>query len=101
MSFFSSYNSDDNEIDVYYVYQSFQSSSGLFSLLDSTFEPYDEDANYDGCVLQFTQPCPLLHWSIYLQTSDDDDEEGGPVFDVFYDLDSRQWERKERQASQV
>jgi len=90
--------SDDHEVDAYALYPAFQFSDSLLQLLESSFESYDEDATYEVCVLQFTQPpIPVLHWSIYLQS----DNEGGPVYNVFYDPRSRSWGRNERQASKV
>jgi hypothetical protein len=102
MSFFTSnvggYQFYDNEVDAYELYKPFQFSNALLELIESSFESYDNDETYDVCVLQFTQPGGVLHWSIYLQSNN---EEGGPVYDVYLDWNSRQWGRKERQASKV
>jgi hypothetical protein len=86
--------------DSYQLFQAFQFSGALLQLLESSFEAYDENTIYDVCVLQFTQRSSALHWSIYLQ-SHDEDEDGGPVYDVFYYPRTGKWQRNERQASQV
>src|SRR5215470_15765193 len=93
----SSDEEDDVVVDSYQAYASFQFSNALFQFLDS-LDSYDETASYDVCVLQFTQPAAVLHWSIYLQS---DVTEGGPVYDVWYFEDTDRWEMKEQQASKV
>lgn len=93
---------DDNAVDdadLEELYRFFDLSGTDFALfdLDDNFD-YSEGTRYDVCVLQFTQSGRPLHWSIYLQSQD---EEGGPVFDVWYFEHQGRWQRKERMAAEV
>ena len=89
----------DNELDILQLFNSFDLFSSNY-LLSRALEAYDQQATYDVCVLQFSQEIPVLHWSIYLQ-SNDDDIDGGPVYDVWYVVDLGRWQRMERNASKV